>query len=1394
MFNLPVEFNKISICLASNEFIIKKSCGEVLKPETINYRTLKPERDGLFCERIFGPINDYECACGKYKNIRYKGITCDKCGVAVVENKVRRERIGHIHLVVPIVHIWYFRSLPNKIGILLGLSSQILERIIYYERYVVIQPGIAQNIVGSTINQFDIITEEEYLHIKSKLPKGNENLDDNNPNKFIAKIGAECIEYLLNTINLDDIYDELKLLYYYYKDKPIYKKEIIDPLKRLHIVADFIEAEKYKQLNKEWMIVHVIPVIPPELRPIIPLDGGKFATSDINELYRRIIIRNNRLKKLIEIQAPEIIIRHEKRMLQEAVDAIYVNNEDEENENKEENNKKSYEDSGKRILKSLSDSLIGKKGRFRLNLLGKRVDYSARSVIVVGPNLKLYECGLPKYIALELYKPFIIRKLLDIGIVQTVKHAKKILTKKHRIIWKILANIIKGHPILLNRAPTLHRLGIQAFQPKLIEGKSIKLHPLVCTAFNADFDGDQMAVHLPLSHEAILEAQLLMLSSQNLLNPANGYPITVPSQDMVLGLYYITKDLKYNKINNKIIFSSFEEVEIAYNQKLVEIHDKIKIQVNLFEDNYTYEKIIETTVGRVLFNKFIPPKVGYINELITKKKLSDIIKKILTYTDVTTTVNFLDSIKELGFENSFKGGLSFNLDDLFQSVNKDEIILKSIKKHYQLKNNYNKGLINNHHRYNSLIDIWTNTNKVLTKKFMNKMFTDHNEFNSITMMLDSGARGSKEQIRQISVMRGLMTRHKKKSVEGEIIETPIISNFKDGISILEYFISTHGARKGLADTALKTADAGYLTRRLVDVAQDIIIQEKDCGTIRGIYIHSVIQSNYDIGYSFYRCILGRIASQNVSKIQDNQIIVYYKNMIEEQSASEIDKIGIEQVYVRSPITCESKDGICAKCYGMNMAKGDIVQKGEAVGVTAAQSIGEPGTQLTLRTFHVGGTLGKIYESLTQFITQFNGIVEYDKIQFIKFNDQKLVISKYSSVKIIHPVYGFIWSSYSIPSGSILLVNNGEFINTGTKLGIITVYNYLIISDYSGIVNYNKIISNKILFTNLIFLNYNGIIQNIYYINIGYTLTVSEGEYIKKGCILALQNIKKSEKKTMNLTVGLPRVTELFEARNPSNQCILSEIDGIVHFFTRKNGKIEIFIVSPHGKTKRYIVPKYNKIIVHKKESIKAGTALSDGPINPKDILYIKGSYALKEFLITEIQEVYSLQGVTINDKHLEIILRQMMRKVKIINSGDTKFLPNSIEYKEDFIQENQILRNFLIIEDIGDSNKYELGQIISILEYQLENDILFAANKVVMKCRYVNPAIGKPILQGITKASLQKKSFISSASFQETTKVLNEAAIFGKTDDLIGLKENVVVGNKIPAGTGFEEYNDFWIF
>jgi DNA-directed RNA polymerase subunit beta' len=1403
-------FQKITIGLASPESILQESYGEVLKPETINYRTHKPERDGLFCERIFGPIKDYECSCGKYKRIRYKGIICDRCGVEITDKNVRRDRIGHIRLVIPVVHIWYFKSLPNKIGYLLGFSSKKLDMIIYYERYLVIQVGVACRPDKTPLEKMELLTENEYLSIIEILPTNNQLLEDSDPNKFIAMMGAKCIEELLKRLNLDNLTDELRKQSYHETSKLLR----METLKRLQVVEAFRESEKKIHNRREWMVIHILPIIPPELRPLVPLDGGRFATSDLNDLYRKIIIRNNRLKRLLQINAPEVILRNEKRMLQEAVDSLY------------DNTKKSYSTNiseGNRQLKSLSDFLKGKQGRFRQNLLGKRVDYSARSVIVVGPKLKLHECGIPKDMAAELYKPFIIRKLIERGLVKTVKSAKKMIDAKKPAVWEILENVLKGHPVLLNRAPTLHRLGIQAFQPKLIEGKAIQLHPLVCTAFNADFDGDQMAVHLPLGTLAILEAQLLMLSSQNILNPANGSPITVPSQDMVLGLYYMTKELKstpYNKVKGEgIVFYSPEEVQIAYNTNAVSINACIKVKVPILDNGYVIHKIVETTVGRVLFNKFVPTSiVGYINELLTKKSLRDIIGRILTLTNIPITVKFLDDIKELGFYNAFKGGFSFSLNDIIIPNDKQTMIKNAIQQIDSVIGNYNMGLITNQERYNQVIDIWTNTNAMLTEKVMSKMQEDKKGFNSVYMMLDSGARGSKEQIRQLSGMRGLMAKpHRTGTGSGEIIENPIISNFREGLSILEYFISTHGARKGLADTALKTADAGYLTRRLVDVAQDVIIREEDCLTLRGLEIGAV-KKNEEIVESLYDRILGRIALYAIYHPNKNEEIVSADEMIDEEYASLISKLGIETIFVRSPLTCESKSGICSKCYGRNLSTGKIVQKGEAVGVIAAQSIGEPGTQLTLRTFHVGGTAGNIAETSSQIIARFDGIVELEDLRSVYSENEmgksvEIVVSRYTELKLIR-LDGTVLMTNHIPYGATLFVKQGNFINKGTEICRWDPYNSVIIAECSGIIAYEAIekgvtfqiedeqagIQEKVilesrdkkLIPSLKILDEDKKEIKIYNLPVGAHLSVENGDKIKIGKVIA--KIPRKYGKMTDITGGLPRVTELCEARNPSNLGIVSEIDGVVSFGNMKRGNREIFIESKTGEIKKYLVKISNQIIVQENDYVKAGTALSEGVITPEDILNVKGPKAVQEYIVNEIQEVYRLQGVKINDKHFEIIVRQMMLKVKIVDAGDTRFLEDSIEHKTDFIKENNRIFEMKVVEDPGDSDKFKYGQLLNMVEFRNENDLLDSLGKKNMITRKTIPAIAKPILQGITRAALHTKSFVSAASFQETTKVLNEAAISGKTDDLLGLKENVIVGHKIPAGTGLKEYQDFIVF
>ena len=1407
--NAVMRFDKISIGLASPESILAVSRGEVSKPETINYRTHKPERDGLFCERIFGPVKDYECACGKYKRIRYKGIVCDRCGVEVTEKKVRRERVGHINLVVPIAHIWYFRSLPNKIGYLLGLPSKKLDMIIYYERYIVIQPGIAKSIEGEPLQKMDFLTEEEYLDIMESLPIENQYLEDSDPNKFVAKMGAECLYDLLQGLDLDALSYELR----HKANTETSKQRKTEALKRLQVVEAFRDSQKNRENKPEWMIMKVLPVIPPELRPLVPLDGGRFATSDLNDLYRRVIIRNNRLKRLIEIKAPDVILRNEKRMLQESVDSLF------------DNTRKSsaVKTDANRPLKSLSDSLKGKQGRFRQNLLGKRVDYSARSVIVVGPEMKLYECGLPKNMAAELYKPFVIRKLIERGIVKTVKSAKRIIDKKEPVVWDILENVIKGHPVLLNRAPTLHRLGIQAFQPRLIEGKAIRLHPLVCTAFNADFDGDQMAVHLPLGPEAILEAQMLMLASNNILNPANGAPITVPSQDMVLGLYYITKMRKSTPEEpikgEGSVFYSPEEVNIAYNERKVHLNASIKVRTtDLDEEGNIVTKLIETTVGRVLFNEVVPKEAGFINTVLTKKSLRDIIGHVLKCTSIPRTADFLDDIKSIGYKFAFQGGLSFSLGDIIIPQEKQAMIADANEQVQGIINTYNMGLITNNERYNQVIDVWTSTNARLTELAMKRISEDRQGFNSVYMMLDSGARGSKEQIRQLTGMRGLMAKPKKSTAGGgEIIENPILSNFKEGLSILEYFISTHGARKGLADTALKTADAGYLTRRLVDVSQDVIINTDDCGTLRGIEIQA-LKKNEEVIESLGERVLGRVALNDIINPLNEEVIVPAGEEIREDDVVKINAAPIETIEVRSALTCEAKHGICAKCYGRNLSTGKMVQIGEAVGVVAAQSIGEPGTQLTLRTFHMGGTAGNISEE-NKIISHYEGILEIDDLKTVSGEDYEgkpveVVISRTSEVKILEPHTRMILSTANIPYGSFIFKKNGDRVAKGEVINQWDPYNAVIISEFSGNIAYEnieqgvtyqveideqtgfqeKVISesrNKRLIPTMHIQDKQGNILRSYTLPLGAHIMVDDKEKIKEGKILV--KIPRKSAKSGDITGGLPRVTELFEARNPSNPAVVAEIDGVVSFGKVKRGNREIFVESKTGEKRTYSVKLSNQVLVQENDYVRAGMPLSDGSVTPEDILRIKGPSAVQQYLVNEVQEVYRLQGVKINDKHFEVIVRQMMRKVKIQDPGDTLFLEEQLVHKDDFIEENDKLFGKKVVEDAGDSENLKPGQIITMRQLRDENSLLKRQDKRLVIAREVIPATAVPVLQGITRASLQTKSFISAASFQETTKVLNEAAVQGKVDYLDGLKENVIVGHRIPAGTGMKRYENILV-
>ncbi|WP_341834985.1 DNA-directed RNA polymerase subunit beta' [Chitinophaga pollutisoli] len=1395
-------FSSITISLASPDTILERSYGEVLKPETINYRTYKPERDGLFCERIFGPVKDYECYCGKYKRIRYKGIVCDRCGVEVTEKKVRRERMGHIRLVVPVVHIWYFKSLPNKIGYLLGMSSKKLETIVYYERYVVIQSGVKQE---KGLNYADLLTEEEYLDILDTLPKDNQLLPDEDPNKFIAKMGAEAVEMMLSRIDLDGLSYQLRNQ----AATETSQQRKAEALKRLSVVEAFRDANGRVDNRPEWMVMQYIPVVPPELRPLVPLDGGRFASSDLNDLYRRVIIRNNRLKRLIEIKAPEVILRNEKRMLQEAVDSLF--------DNSRKSNAVKAE--GGRALKSLSDVLKGKQGRFRQNLLGKRVDYSGRSVIVVGPELKLHECGLPKDMAAELFKPFIIRKLIERGIVKTVKSAKKLVDRKEAVVWDILENVLKGHPVMLNRAPTLHRLSIQAFQPKLVEGKAIQLHPLVCSAFNADFDGDQMAVHVPLSNAAILEAQLLMLSSHNILNPQNGTPITLPSQDMVLGLYYISKGKKSTeteivKGEGKAFYSA-EEVIIAHNEGRVDLHANIRVKADVRKEDGTLErKLIETTVGRVIFNVYVPKEAGFVNALLTKKSLREIIGDIIKATDIPKTAKFLDDIKQLGFRTAFRGGLSFNINDLIIPDAKQLMIDGAAGEVDEVWDNYNMGLITNNERYNQIIDIWSRVDTKVTETLIRELASDKQGFNSVYMMLDSGARGSKQQIKQLAGLRGLMAKPRKSGSSGsEIIENPILSNFKDGLNVLEYFISTHGARKGLADTALKTADAGYLTRRLVDVAQDVVITEEDCGTLRGIAT-SALKDNEEVVEPLYDRILGRTSLHDVfNPSNDEELFVAAGEQITEEIARKIEESTIETVEIRSVLTCESKRGVCVRCYGKNLATGYTAQRGDAVGIIAAQSIGEPGTQLTLRTFHVGGVAGSASVEST-LAAKFDGTVQFDGLRTTTFENNEgekvqVVIGRTGELRIMDVKNDRLLITNNIPYGSTLNVKDGQKVVKGDVICTWDPFNAVIVSEIAGKIRFDSIIEGitfreeadeqtghreKVVIETKdknkipsLLVDGNKEVKS-YNLPVGSHIIVEEGVNVRAGQVIV--KIPRVIGKLRDITGGLPRVTELFEARNPSNPAIVSEIDGVVAFGNIKRGNREIIIESRESHVKKYLVPLTRHILVQDGDFVKAGTALSDGSITPADILSIKGPFAVQEYLVNEIQEVYRLQGVKINDKHIEVIVRQMMRKVTIEDPGDTRFLEGDTTDKFEFFEENDQIFDKKVVTEAGESATMKAGQIVTLRQVREENSVLRRSDKKLVEYRDAETATSSPLLLGITKASLGTHSWISAASFQETTKVLSSAAINGKTDDMLGLKENVITGHLIPAGTGLREFEN----
>ncbi len=1397
-------FTKITIGLASPEEILENSFGEVTKPETINYRTYKPERDGLFCERIFGPTKDYECACGKYKRIRYKGIVCDRCGVEVTEKKVRRERSGHIELVVPIAHIWYFRSLPNKIGYLLGMPTKKLDSVVYYEKYVVIKPGAFEGRTdkdGLEMNgshKMDLLSEDEYLNIlDTQLDPNNQLLPDDDPNKFIAKMGAEAVRDLLMGLDLDSISYELRDR----ANNDSSQQRKTEALKRLQVVEAFRSS---KDINRpEWMIMKILPVIPPELRPLVPLDGGRFATSDLNDLYRRVIIRNNRLKRLVEIKAPEVILRNEKRMLQEAVDSLFDNS----------RKASAVKSESNRPLKSLSDSLKGKQGRFRQNLLGKRVDYSARSVIVVGPELKMGECGLPKLMAAELYKPFIIRKLIERGIVKTVKSAKKIVDRREPVIWDILENVMKGHPVLLNRAPTLHRLGIQAFQPKLIEGKAIQLHPLACTAFNADFDGDQMAVHLPLSNEAVLEAQILMLQSHNILNPANGAPITVPSQDMVLGLYYITK-LRPGAKGEGLSFYGPEEAIIAYNDGKCDLHAPVKVLVDDIVEGQPVKHIIETSVGRVIVNQIVPDELGFVNDIISKKSLRGIISKVIKAVGMARACAFLDGIKNLGYHMAYVAGLSFNLDDIIIPEEKEGIVEKGQREVEEITNNYNMGFITDNERYNQVIDAWTHVNDELGDVLMKEMKEADQGFNAVYMMLDSGARGSQDQIKQLSGMRGLMAKPQKAGAEGaQIIENPILSNFKEGMSVLEYFISSHGARKGLADTAMKTADAGYLTRRLVDVSHDVIITQEDCGTLRGLECRA-LKSGDEIVSSLGERILGRVSVHDIIHPTTGELICAAGEEITEEKVAAIEKSPIEMVEIRSVLTCESKKGICAKCYGRNLATSRMVQLGEAAGVIAAQAIGEPGTQLTLRTFHAGGVAGNAAANAS-IVAKSKARLEFEELRTVPFKDDeskdcRMVVSRLGEVRFVDPNTEIVLSTLDVPYGSVLYNKQGDVVEQGDLIAKWDPFNALIVTEYAGTLRFNDVIdgltykaetddttglTEKIIVDSKDYtkvptcdvLDADGNVLGTYNFPVGCHVVVEDGQKVTTGATLV--KIPRAVGGAGDITGGLPRVTELFEARNPSNPAIVSEIDGEVTMGKLKRGNREIIVTPKHGEPHKYLVSLSKQLLVQEHDAVRAGTPLSDGVVTPGDILAIKGPTAVQEYIVNEVQDVYRLQGVKINDKHFEIIVRQMMRKVQINDPGDTTFLEQELVDKLDFAEENDRIWGKKVVTDAGDSENLKPGQIVTLRKLRDENSSLKRRDLRPVQVRDAVQATATQILQGITRAALGTKSFMSAASFQETTKVLNEAAIRGKQDRLEGMKENVICGHCIPAGTGLRQFD-----
>ncbi len=1320
----PTDFKAIRIQLASPEKIREWSFGEVTKPETINYRSFKPEKDGLFCERIFGPVKDWECSCGKYKRIRYKGVICDRCGVEVTRANVRRERLAHIVLSVPVSHIWFFKGLPSRIGHLLAVTIRDLERILYYESYVILDPG------DTELEIKELISEDQYAEL---IETGA---------KFKALMGAEAIRELLKMINLDDLSEKLRSQIKV--ETAVQRKK--DLLKRLKVV----EAFRNSRNKPEWMIMDVIPVLPPELRPLVPLEGGRFATSDLNDLYRRVINRNNRLKKLVEIKAPEVILRNEKRMLQEAVDALFDNG----------RRSRAVRGQGNRPLKSLSDMLKGKQGRFRQNLLGKRVDYSGRSVIVVGPELKIHECGLPKSMALELFKPFIIRKLEEKNYVQTVKSAKKLVEQESPEVWDILEEIIQDHPVLLNRAPTLHRLGIQAFQPVLVEGKAIRIHPLVCGAFNADFDGDQMAVHVPLSYEAQLEARTLMLSAHNILSPASGTPLTTPSQDMVIGIYYLTMGKKNAKGEGKAFYGP-DEVALAYEAGELDLHARIKMRWE--------NELITTTTGRVLFNEIVPEPLRFVNEVLDKRTTETLVHTSFQKLGLEQTVEFLDSLKQIGFKYATKSGLTIGVDDLIVPAEKQALVDQASAEVEHIMRQYEEGVITDGERYNKIIDTWTQTTAKVGEVMFEGLRNDRDGFNSIFMMTDSGARGSREQVRQLAGMRGLMAKPQKKITGqiGEIIEMPIIASFLEGLSVLQYFISTHGARKGLADTALKTADAGYLTRRLVDVAQDVIITEHDCGTIMGIDA-GALKEGEEIIESLSDRILGRVAVDDIFDPVTGETLVEANSLLTPELATLIEDRGVDRAKIRSVLSCEARRGVCALCYGTNLANGRIVEIGEAVGVIAAQSIGEPGTQLTLRTFHIGGTASRIVEQ-SRKISKYDGEVTFKNLRAVKGRSGKrIVISRKSEVLILDEG-DRVRSRFGVPYGAELLVKESTEIKKGEVIYEWDPYSDVILSDKGGTVRFRDIVEDvsvkekidektgkmqmviiedreKKRHPHLHVVDGKGKALGNFIVPTGAFLLVKDGQEVRAGDQLC--KITKDISKTSDITGGLPRVAELFEARKPKEAAVISEIDGVIEFGAITRGMRKILVKNDGGEEKSYTIPQGKHLRVYEGDHVEAGDNLTEGPINPFDILNIKGVNAAQEYLVNGIQEVYRLQGVKINDKHIETIVRQMLQKVQIEDAGDTKFLE---------------------------------GDLVDKVAFRVENERVLKEKG--------RAAAFKPTLLGITKASLSTESFISAASFQETTRVLTDAAVRGKIDHLMGLKENVIMGHLIPAGTGLMAYD-----